>query len=65
MLVTLEATVVCNETLAYICASNGFHKYLNHRDVGLPRKFEEFERDFRNKGLWETSKFCVIFEVKI
>ena len=53
-LVILEATMVCNETLAYLSISNGLQKYLNHRDVSLPAKFEEFERLCEGRGLWAT-----------
>jgi len=55
-LVIMEATIVCNETLAYLSASNGLQRFLNHRDISLPGKFEEFERDCNDRGLWATGK---------
>ncbi len=55
-LVILEATVVCNETLAYLSVSNGLQRYLNHRDISLPGKFEEFERMCNSRGLWATGE---------
>lgn len=58
-LVILEATVVCNETLAYVCVSNGFQRYLNHRDPSLPKKISEFEESMgpEERGLWATGKY--------
>lgn len=53
-LVIIEATIVCNETLAYLSASNGLQRYLNHRDISLPGKFEQFERECNDRGLWAT-----------
>ncbi len=59
-LVILEATIVCNETLAYLSVSNGLQRYLNHRDIKLPGKFEEFERMCNDRGLWATGEiFCL------
>ena len=56
-LVILEATVVCNETLAYLSISNGLQRYLNHRDISLPGKFEDFERMCSGRGLWATGAY--------
>ncbi len=55
-LVILEATIVCNETLAYVCVSNGFQRYLNHRDPSLPKKISDFEASMgpKERGLWAT-----------
>jgi dsRNA-specific ribonuclease len=57
-LVILEATVVCNETLAYVCVSNGLQRHLNHRDPSLPPKIAEFEHSMgpKGRGLWATGE---------
>ncbi len=57
-LVILEATLVCNETLAYVCVSNGFQRYLNHRDPSLPKKISDFEVSMgpQERGLWATGE---------
>lgn len=53
-MVILEATAVCNETLAYICVKNGLQRYLNHCDSSLPSKIAEFEHSMKGRGLWAT-----------
>ena len=61
-LVILEATVVCNETLAYVCISNGLQRHLNHRDISLPGKIADFEHSVgpEGRGLWATGKVLSI-----
>lgn len=58
-LVIIEATIVCNETLAYLCVSNGFQRYLNHRDPSLPSKIAEFEDSMKGRGLWATGEISL------
>jgi len=55
-LVILEATMVCNETLAYISVSNGLQRHLNHRDPSLPSRIAAFEYSMgpQGRGLWAT-----------
>lgn len=57
-LVTLESTIVCNESLARVCALNKLQVYMNHADATLPDKIEKFERVVRLErfGLWTTGK---------
>lgn len=65
-LVILESTIVCNETLAYLCISNGLQRYLNHCDPILPGRIETFEIDCKGRGLWATGTLmvlCIIFHV--
>lgn len=55
-LVIIEATIVCNETLAYISMRNRLHQHLNHRDMSLPSRIENFEFGLKTngRGLWAT-----------
>jgi len=55
-MVILEASIVCNETLAYVNVLNGLQRYLNHRDPSLPPRITEFERSMgpSGRGLWAT-----------
>ena len=55
-LVILEATIVCNETLAYVSASNGMQRHMNHRDPSLPSKIADFEHSMKGRGLWATGE---------
>jgi len=59
----LEASLICNETLAYVCLRHGIHRYLNHRDPALPSRIEEVERALNStgRGLWTTGKSYHIF----
>jgi dsRNA-specific ribonuclease len=55
----LEASLICNETLAYVCLSQGIHRFMNHRDPALPSRIEEVERALSSngRGLWTTGEF--------
>jgi len=57
-LATMESSIVCNETLAYICAMNKLQVYMNHMDTSLPKKFADFEHSLglQGRGLWATGK---------
>lgn len=54
----IEASLICNETLAYVSLSHGIHRHLNHRDPALPSRIESVERALgsNGRGLWTTGK---------
>lgn len=54
---TIESSIVCNETLAYICATNKFQVHMKHMDPSFPKKFTDFEHSLgQGRGLWATGK---------
>eukprot|EP00804_Cyclotella_cryptica_P016705 CCRYP_002011-RB/>CCRYP_002011-RB protein AED:0.04 eAED:0.04 QI:412/1/1/1/0.83/0.85/7/239/1584 len=58
-LVVLEATLECNESLAFLGFKEGLCKFIDHRDSRLPNRFENFQRDLEKmeRGLWCTVHF--------
>ena len=58
----LEASLICNETLAYVSLKNGIHRFINHRDPSLPSRIEEVERALgsNGRGLWTTGEISYI-----
>lgn len=64
-LVVIEATLVSNETLAYLGSRFELQKFINHRDHSLPSRLEEFERDMGplGRGLWGTDPPKVLSDV--
>jgi len=62
----LESTLVCNETLAYLCVKNGLAQHITHRDPFLPNRFREFRQSISEKGgrgLWGTDPPKVLSDV--
>jgi dsRNA-specific ribonuclease len=57
-LVVMEASIVCNETLAYICTLNKLQVYMNHVDSSLPKKIADYEHSVgsKSRGLWATGE---------
>jgi endoribonuclease Dicer len=57
-LVAIESSIVCNETLAYICALNKLQVYMNHMDTSLPKKITDYEYSIgpKGRGLWSTGE---------
>ena len=55
-MVSLEESIVCNETLAFLSLRSGIHKYLNHCDQTLSTRIECYEWTLREqgRGLWGT-----------
>lgn len=52
-LVTLEATVVCNQTLGFVSMKYGLQQYLDHGDPSLPKRIESYFLDIQNgSGVW-------------
>jgi len=64
-MVILEASIVCNETLAYVNILNGLQRYLNHRNLSLPPRITEFECSMgpSGRGLWATDPPESIFDM--
>mmetsp|Transcript_4940 Transcript_4940/g.14103 ORF Transcript_4940/g.14103 Transcript_4940/m.14103 type:complete len:664 (-) Transcript_4940:96-2087(-) len=64
-LVTIETTVVCNETLACIAVRNGVHGLINHADPSLPGRIENFALTLREEewGLWGSNPPKVLADV--
>jgi len=56
-MVAIEASLVSNETLAYIAIRHGLLKHLDHCDQTLPGRIENYERRARElqRGLWSTN----------
>lgn len=55
-MVAMEASLVANETLAYLSIKHGLLKNLNHCDSSLPSRIETFEWCTKElgRGLWGT-----------
>ncbi|KAL7572338.1 hypothetical protein ACA910_021553 [Epithemia clementina (nom. ined.)] len=55
-MVLLEATLVCNETLAFLAVRAGLPLHLRHGDQTLPGRIESYEWSVKEKGrgLWGT-----------
>ena len=55
-LVIMEASLVANETLAYLSLRSGLQRHLNHRDQTLPARIETYHWNIREhgRGLWGT-----------
>ena len=55
-MVLLEATLVCNETLAFLAISAGLNLHLLHGDQTLPSRIESYEWAVKEqgRGLWGT-----------
>jgi dsRNA-specific ribonuclease len=52
-LVTLEATVVCNQTLGFLSMKYGLQQFLDHGDPSLPKRIESYFLDIQNgSGVW-------------
>ena len=57
-MVAMEASLVSNETLAYLSINHGLLKNLDHCDQTLPGRIEHYEWCAREmkRGLWSTGK---------
>lgn len=55
-MVLMEASLVANETLAYLSLRSGLQRHLNHRDPTLPARIESYDWSVREngRGLWGT-----------
>ena len=55
-MVLLEATLVCNETLAFLAQRASLAKHLRHGDQTLPGRIENYEWSVQEdgRGLWGT-----------
>mmetsp|Transcript_16190 Transcript_16190/g.18635 ORF Transcript_16190/g.18635 Transcript_16190/m.18635 type:complete len:772 (+) Transcript_16190:1404-3719(+) len=64
-LVVIETTLVCNETLAFLCARKKLHYYINHRDRTLLPKINDFDAETGSmqRGLWGTDPPKVLADV--
>ena len=63
-LVVLEATLECNQSLAFVGQTKGLVPYIDHRNASFPRRFQsyQFDLDF-GQGLWSTDPPKVIPDV--
>jgi len=57
-MVAMEASLVSNETLAFLSIKHGLPKHLNHCDQTLPSRLERYEfcTQELGRGLWGTGK---------
>jgi dsRNA-specific ribonuclease len=55
-MVEVEAALVSNEVLAFLCVKCGLQHHLNHRDHSLPSRLEDYVWSVRESGdgLWGT-----------
>lgn len=54
-LVVLETSLVSNESLAYLGYNAGLQKFIDHRNIALPGRFESYKLDLESgRGLWST-----------
>jgi dsRNA-specific ribonuclease len=55
-MVLMEASMVANETLAYLSLRSGLQRHLTHRDMTLPARIESYDWNVREngRGLWGT-----------
>lgn len=52
-MVTMEAALVSNETLAFLCVKYGLQHHLDHRDNSLPSRLEDYTWTVKEgNGLW-------------
>jgi dsRNA-specific ribonuclease len=64
-MVLMEASLVANETLAYLSLRSGLQRHLNHRDQTLPARIESYDWSVREhgRGLWGTDPPKAIADV--
>jgi endoribonuclease Dicer len=64
-MVLMEASLVANETLAYLSLRSGLQRHLNHRDQTLPARIESYDYSVREhgRGLWGTDPPKAIADV--
>ena len=65
LLTSLSSKHAGNESLAYIGFTKGVHRFIDHRNMALPGRFQSYQLDLEmGRGLWSTGEdllFILIF----